>query len=298
MIPRSSRRRAFPSVPPGAAWPAWTMAAALGLALAPAAAAGGDLAGVKERGKLVALCQPIQNSPFVRVDIEAMRAKGVTLAEMRDPADFAGVDIDLLKGFAKSLGVPLEVRVVTDFEGEMIPGLLGGKGDVTCGILVNEERRRAVAFSEPFSVNWAVVAVPLQSKVTQLSDLAGKRGAGCRGSAQVAAFQAVAPPGVELTLTEFALDNYVEVLEGRADFALFSSSAAPGEPDAEYSELKVVVRLREVQTALALRPGSDLREPLDRWLREVKAAGELQRIFDRHGVEKSSAGRPLPPASR
>jgi ABC-type amino acid transport substrate-binding protein len=73
----------------------------------------GDLAEARTRGKLVMLTFPAVEDPFVAIDVEAMRSAGLKLSEMKDPEAFHGIDVDLVKGFALSLGLKLEMRPLT-----------------------------------------------------------------------------------------------------------------------------------------------------------------------------------------
>lgn len=57
-----------------------------------------------------------------------------------------GFEREILEGFARLHKVKLEVVPVHGFE-NIIPALLKGEGDVICGILVTEARRRQVAFT-------------------------------------------------------------------------------------------------------------------------------------------------------
>jgi polar amino acid transport system substrate-binding protein len=260
----------------------------LGLALVAAAAPllAGDLADVRGRGKLVMLCFAKQDSIFVRADLDVMREQGLPLAQLRDPAHFQGADVDLMKAFAASLGLPLEVRSVTTSYAELMPALVAGEGDVVASsITITEEREKVVDFSVPYLQGWAVVAVPLDSRVTALSDLAGKRGVAMRGSSQLEFFREVQPAGARLELTDFTAQSYLAVLEGEADYMLMDSTAPVGQPASPaYPDVKVAVRLRPFDYGFAVRPGSDLRAALDRWLAQAKASGEIERIAARHGV--------------
>ncbi len=278
----ASRRRPNTSIP--------AILAAL-LLLAQAAAAG-DLAGVKARGKLIMLCYPSQNSTFVAADLEAMREKNLKLAELRNPEHFSGLDVELMKGFAKSLGVELEIHPVTTGYDALLPALLQGEGDVAASSLsITPKRLESVDFSAPYLKSWVAVAVPPGSKIASLADLAGKKVALMHGSSQLEFLQSQAPD-VKIMLTDFSLENYVAVKEGEADFTLMDSRAPAGESvSAAYPDLKVAFRLREFDYGVALRKGSDLAAPLNAYLAGLKQSGELDRLAERYdpvGSEKKS----------
>jgi polar amino acid transport system substrate-binding protein len=276
---------------PGAGWlPAF--AAAL-LLLAQAAAAG-DLADVKARGKLIMLCYPSQNSTFVAADLDAMREHNLKLTELRSPEYFRGLDVELIKGFAKSLGVALEIHPVTTGYDALLPALLQHEGDLVASSLsITPKRLESVDFSTPYLTSWVAVAVPPHSKIATLADLAGKKAALMHGSSQLELIQAQMPD-VKIMLTDFSLENYVAVKEGQADFTLMDSRAPVGESvSAAYPDLKVAFRLREFGYGVALRKGSDLQEPLNAYIAEIKQSGEMDRIVERndpvHGDKKPAA---------
>lgn len=285
---------AFPRRPVGSRRGAgWLLAFASALLLLARTAGAGDLADVKARGKLVMLCYPSQNSNFVSPDLDAMREHNLKLAELRNPDHFRGLDLDLVRGFAKSLGVELEIHPVTTGYDALLPALANRQGDVVASSLtVTPKRQESADFSEPYMTSWVVVAAPFGSKIASLEDLAGKKGALMRGSSQLEFLQSVAPD-VKILLTDFSLENYVAVKEGEADFTLMDSSSPVGEKvTASYPELKVAFRLREFGYAMAVRKGSDLLAPLNSYLAGLKQSGELARLAEHHNPDKPQTPQP------
>jgi len=262
--------------------------------LVAAAARAGDLAGVKARGKLIMLCYPSQNSTFVAADLDVMREKNLKLAELRDAKYFNGLDIDLVKGFAKSLGVELEIHPVTTGYDALLSSLVRGEGDLAASSLsITPKRLESVDFSAPYLKSWVAVAVPFSSKIASPADLAGKRVALMHGSSQLEFLQSHAPD-VKIMLTDFSLENYVAVKDGEADFTLMDSRAAVGESvSAAYPDLKVAFRLRDFDYGVALRKGSDLAEPLNAYLAGLKQSGELDRMAERY--DPPGGGKKAPP---
>lgn len=291
-----TRREAFPHRPVngkrGAGWP---LALAAVLLLLARTAGAGDLSDAKARGKLVMLCYPSQNSTFVSADLETMREKNLKLADLRNPEHFSGLDVELIKGFAKSLGVELEVHPVTTGYDALFPALLQREGDVVASSLsITPKRLESVDFSEPYLTSWVAVAVPVDSKIASVDDLAGKKVALMHGSSQLEFLQSQAPE-VKILLTDFSLENYVAVKEGDADFTLMDSRAPVGESvSAAYPDLKVAFRLREFGYGVAVRKGSDLLGPLNTYLAEIKQSGELQRIVERHDPAGGGKAPPKP----
>ena len=257
-------------------------------------AGAGDLADVKSRGKLVMLCYPSQNSTFIAADLEVMREKNLKLSELRNPEHFSGFDVELIKGFARSLGVDLEIRPVTTGYDALLPALIKGEGDLVASSLsITPKRLESVDFSDPYLKSWVAVAVPAGSKIASLADLTGKKVALMRGSSQLEFLQSQVPD-MDVLLTDFSLENYVAVKEGEADFTLLDSRAPAGESvNAAYSDLKVAFRLREFDYGVALRKGSDLKAPLNAYLTGLKESGELDRMAER--FDQTVAGKKSPP---
>jgi ABC-type amino acid transport substrate-binding protein len=269
----------------------------LGLAVLLASVAGaGDLADVKSRGKLVMLTFPAVDDPFVAVDVEAMRTSGLKLTEMKDPAAFRGVDVDLIKGFAQSLGVKLEMHPLTGGYGELLPALVAKQGDLAASRLtITPKRKESADFSAPYFVQWAVAAVPKNSKLASMADLKGKRVAVMKGSSQLE-FLNLLNLNPEIRLTAYNMESYNAALEGQADYALMDSRANVGEPvSAQFSDLKVGVRVHAVEQAVMLRKGSDLKPALDAYIDGLRQSGELVKLLTTHGqgaAPKAPAPKP------
>ena len=72
--------------------------------------------------------------------------------------EIVGYDIDVIKYIAKELGYKLEI-IEMSFEG-ILPALKSGKVDVAgCSIIVTEERKKSVLFSEPDYTGGIVIMV-------------------------------------------------------------------------------------------------------------------------------------------
>jgi len=267
----------------------------LGLAfLLASSVVAGDLADVKSRGKLVMLTFPNVEDPFVAVDVEAMRAAGVKLTELRNPEAFHGVDVDIIKGFAASLGVKLEMAPQTSGYGELLPALLAGKGDLVASRLtITPKRLEAADFSIPYFGQWAVAAARPDNQLKTIEDLKGKRVAVMKGSSH-SEFLSALNLNPEIRLTGYNMESYNAVLEKQADYALMDSRAAIGEPVSDqFPELKVSVRVHPSEQAVMVRKGSDLKAALDTYIDGIRKSGELEKILAKHG-QSLAAKSPAP----
>jgi membrane-bound lytic murein transglycosylase F len=111
-------------------------------------------------------------------------------------------ELELLEAFAKAEGRALELVPVSAFA-ELIPGLLGGKGDViAAGLTVTAERRKQVAFTRPTrAVDELLVAKAGAAGLPKsVEQLAGKTVHVPKGSAFIETLAQV--PGVKVVERE------------------------------------------------------------------------------------------------
>src|SRR5262245_53443312 len=206
----------------------------------------GDLTDIKARGKMSMLCFAKQDSKFVQARLDVMRQNSLKLTDLRDPDHFKGSDVELMKAFAQSLGVPLEIRSVTTGYDALIPALLNREGDaIASSLSITKQRLELVDFSDPYLSSWVVVAALPGSNIASLADLNGKRAVLMRGSSQLEFLKAAAPQGMTVSLTDFTMQSYLAVTEHEADFTLLDSDADVGEQASPaYPELRVAFRFR------------------------------------------------------
>lgn len=234
--------------------------------------AASDLEAVRARGRLIMLAWPHQESTFVRRMIKEYGEEGLDR--------FAGIDVDLMQRFAAHLGVELEVKPVGEGFSSLVPSLLAGDGDlVASSMTITEARKAKVDFSAPYFAVGLVVLVPIESPVQGVDDIAGLTAATVRGSSHEEHLRRVGFDDAHLFYVDFTLENYQAVAYGDADLTVVDSgSAATVLP--QYAALGE--RLRQAfdlpdkdYYGIAVRPGSDLRQALDEFLAQEKAAGRL-----------------------
>ncbi len=265
--------------------------ASLGTALAQSPPEAGDLARVKASGKLRVVVYPLQDSHFVAVDLDVARKLGLTLRELHRAEQYKGIEIDLLKGFADSLGVTLDIEVQTTGIGDILTAVANRQADLAAsGLMVTPERRKLVDFSAPYHSSWLAVVTRRDSKIRSLADLPGKRAAAIEGSSHLEFLRAEVPDA-RIDLTAFDLEGLNLVDQKRADFTLLGTNDPPGGPaDPSLPNLKIAFRLARLDTGIALRKGSDLAAPLNAYLAAIRASGELGRILARYGAHEPDKG--------
>ena len=89
--------------------------------------------------------------------------------------DLTGFDIELIEALGKQMGYKVEI-VSMGFDA-LIPALNSGNIDViAAGMSINEERQKAVTFSEPYYTSGLIVMVNKDNnEVKSVKDLEGKR---------------------------------------------------------------------------------------------------------------------------
>jgi polar amino acid transport system substrate-binding protein len=227
---------------------------------------GSALAAVKARGKLIMLCFPHQESPFIRVDVEI----GID--------QYDGIDYEIMTGFARSLGVTLEVHPVKPSFATLVPALLAGEGDVIASSFsITPERRQKVDFSRPYYAVHTVVLVRKDSHLASPADLAGKTAATVAGSSLEERIKELHPGRIHHV--DFTRWNYDALSEQQADFTVLDDTSTLRLLPL-YRDLKVAFQLPGVDDyAYAVAPGSDLREALDRFLDDLRRSGRLDKII-------------------
>ncbi len=232
----------------------------------------GELDSVRARGSLVVVSFPHQDSEFMSVNLDRGPMKKAGGVE-----DFMGLDVDIMAGFAASLGVRLEIRPIQKpGYGELVPALLEGDGNVIASsFTITPARLEKVDFSTPYFSSPEVVVMRKDATLSSAADLAGKKGAAVRGSAQVELLKKLGLADADLVLGDFTRDGYEAVADGRADFTVVDG----GSLDmvlGDFPALKSGFPVGEgVRYGFALRKGSDLLAPLNAYLAKLASSGEL-----------------------
>jgi polar amino acid transport system substrate-binding protein len=169
--------------------------------------------------------------------------------------------------------------------GELLPALIAGKGDLVASRLtITPKRQESADFSVPYFSQWAVAAVRPDSKLKTVGDLKGKRVAVMKGSSQFE-FLSLLNLSPEVRLTGFNMESYTSVLEKEADYALMDSRAAIGEPvSAQFTDLRVGVRVHPSDQGVMVRKGSDLKPALDAYIEGQRKSGDLDKLLAKYGL--------------
>lgn len=226
----------------------------------------------------------------------SMAASAFAPQDFQDPKtkQWTGYDINILKGFAKTLGAKLKIDSLP-FSAS-IQAVGSRRDDMTIDIYYKASRAKVVAFSRPMLNYLDVVAVnsqhPEVAKDT-VAALSGKRIAGVTGSAEVAEIKKI--PNAHPKLYNSVAESFLALSSGRV--------AADLQPDADVEwairktpSLKIRI-LGPVPKQIA-PPVQSLRgyygvpkgsyskrflAKLNAYLKKIECNGQEQKILDTYG---------------
>ena len=202
-----------------------------------------------------------------------------------------GFDIDIANRIAEELGFELEVSGM-DFSG-LIPALQANRVDfVMAGMTPTEERLVNADFSDIYFEAQDTIVSLVDSGLTDVAALAGKRVGVQLGSIQEGDAQALAEedPSIEVVSLNKIGEIVQEIKSGRIDAAIIEDTVAEGftasNPDLEFS---VIPSDGPSGSAVAFPKGSDLVEDFNRVLAEMQESGEIEELVVKWFGEDSPA---------
>jgi len=205
----------------------------------------------------------------------------------RTDSGYDGIEYQVIRSFARSLGAQVQVVVVPSFD-MLFAALARDEGDVAAASITDTPaRRKTLDLSDSYFPVRETVVVRRGEKAKSLADLAGKRGITQRGTTWEAECRKV--PRVVLAFTENQSELFSQVASGAADFTVTDSPMAMTYA-AKYSNLDVAWSLPEKQDyAFALRRGSDLTPLLNENLKKLKTTGAYYALLGRFYGQKGLA---------
>ena len=245
-----------------------TVIAGACLALVACAASADQLADIKSKGVLV--CGTLGTSePFSFPDPQTR--------------DVQGYDVDFCKAVAKSLGVKLELKLIS--VAARIPELQQGRVDVVIANLGwTAERAEQIAFSEQYFASEQKVAAKKDSGFTSVKDLAGKRVSATKGSTSELAVRKAIPTATTVTFQD-PPSGFLAMQQGKVDgFALSELSLVKFKQQSE-STTPIVI----LEPSLILEPwGIGMRKEeaalikhVNGVLTSMEKSGEGAQIFNK-----------------
>lgn len=192
-----------------------------------------------------------------------------------------GYDVDFCKSLAKSLGVKLEVKLIS--VAARIPELQQGRVDAVIAALGwSAERAEQIAFSDQYFASEQKVAARKDSGFTALKDLAGKRVSAVKGSSSEMLVRKVIPGATTITFQD-PPSAFLAMQQGKVEGLAASELALAKFRQQSESTVPIVM----LEPSLMLEPwGIGMRKEETGFIRHVNAtleamekSGEAQQIF-------------------
>lgn len=203
---------------------------------------------------------------------------------LKDGDGYKGVAIELGKGMAAKLGVPVEF-VAYQSSPEIIADANAGKWDVTF-MPVDETRKKIIDFGAPYHVLQSTYMVAPGSKIQKLEDVgAGVRVAGIEGTATFRAAQASAKDATFINVPSPA-GAAALLQEGKADAIAFSREALTGFAAKMPGTRILDGGFLNSTTAVAVPKGRAAAHAyVTAYVEEAKASGLVRKAFDSVGLQ-------------
>ena len=234
--------------------------------------ADGDLAYVKENGKLV-----VGITDFAPMDYQEEGSE-----------EWIGFDADMAKLFAEKLGVEVEF-IEIDWDNKAIELANKSIDVVWNGMTISDEVKAAMDVSNAYCNNaqMVIVKADVADNYKTAEDCKNLKFAVEAGSA--GKDQAVANGFEKITEVDVQSKALVEVAAGTSDAAIIDSlmaGAMIGE-GTSYANLKGTVKLNSEEYGVGFRKGSNLVAELNAFFDECKANGKMEEIAKKYGVQEA-----------
>ena len=198
----------------------------------------------------------------------------------KDTGEMTGFDMDMIRELAKRAGFEVDINTM-DFNG-IIPALQTGSVDIAiAGMTITDERAEIVDFSVPYYDSGLQILIGADNEdVKTIDDLKGMTIGTKIGSTSFDYLTEMF--GSDATITPFpgSSDMYLALMGGNVDAVFYDA------PNVGYfaktrgeGRVKVVGPLYEGQQyGIAFAKGSDLREPVNKALGEMREDGTYDKI--------------------
>ncbi|MEW8978582.1 MAG: transporter substrate-binding domain-containing protein [Symbiobacterium sp.] len=202
---------------------------------------------------------------------------------------YEGMEIDLARRIAKEiLGDENKVQFQGVNAKTRGPALDNGEVDlVIATFTINEERKKSWNFSEPYFTDYIGFLVRADSGITSWKDLDGKNIGVAQSATTKQALTAQAEQdGIKPNFLEFA--TYPEIKaaldSGRVDAFSVDQSILWGYKDDKNVMLPDKFAPQEYGVATK-KSSTDLAELVDKLIKDMKASGELDQLYEKWGLK-------------
>jgi len=195
-----------------------------------------------------------------------------------------GFEYDLLQAVAKEENLELEFKEMK-FDG-FIPGLQSNQVDIASSILIREERKEVVDFTDIFLESGLVLAVANDSSIQSFEDLKGKTIVATQGSTTYEEAKKLAEQyGGQAKPLKETDALYLDVENGNADALVLNSPTVDYRlaVDGDNVKFRIVGEHMTVdEHAFAVKKGNkELADKINNGLKKVQENGEYNKIHEK-----------------
>jgi len=227
--------------------------------------------------------EQVKQTRTLRILTDLSDPNDVSKLIYRTDTGYDGIEYQVLRSFARSLGAQTQVVVVPSFD-SLFSALARGEGDIAAASITDTpERRRIMDLSDSYFPVRETVVVRRGEKARSLAELSGKRAITQRGTTWETQCQKA---HARIAYTENQSELFARVADGSADFTVTDSPMAMTY-SAKYANLEIAWSLPEkLNYAFALRKGSDLTPLLNSDLKKLKSTGAYYALLGRFYGQK------------
>ena len=204
------------------------------------------------------------------------------------PEGLAGLEFDLVNGFADFLGVKARFVVAEKFS-DIIPGLIKGDADMAAaGLTITDSRRRHVKFSPPYQeIRQQVVYRLGTTRPANVQELIGRQIEVQAGTSYAEQLNELKQQYTDLKWTSTdkeTEDLLLTVWQGLLEITVADSNIVALSRQ-YHPELQVAFDIQKPESlAWAFPLGNDdsLSNAAEKYLNKARASGELSRLIDRY----------------
>ncbi len=204
---------------------------------------------------------------------------------------FSGIDHDIVKGYAESIGV--EFEVISSTWGTAIAGIGAGKWDVAPVFCYKDERAEVVTFLEPHYNGGGVAVVSIDSPITKVSqlnsgDVTFAYPAGTWKENHIA--ENYPDADVKVLTSGSTAQVMLEIVSGRANATVVDAPIDITKIDAAYpdqfrylpSRTERLEKTNCVGSLIVDKQATELVEEMSAYIKKLKDSGGLQDLYDLH----------------
>ena len=220
------------------------------------------LAQIKSRGKLIAGVK-FDTPPFGFLD---------------DKNEPVGFDLDIVRGIAKRIGVPVEFVKVTS--PTRIPLLVSGNVDLSAASMTHTiDRDKTIDFSITYYTGAQSLIVPKSSSIHGLKDLAGKQVSVQQGTTLEKNIAKVAPDAKVVAFKDYN-SAWLALVQGRVDALTGSMNILQGFQKDNTNFVILPDRFSVEPFGIGVRQGdSSLRDAINFALIDMWKSGEYTELY-------------------